>query len=185
MRLLAPLLALLVACAYSVAEAAPRSGDPEVRRLERMGRDAYSKKRWDDAIAAFESACELDPQPKYLFNVARAHERKEDLTEAISYLLRFLGEAESDKDREDAEARVTVLRKRRRTSMGEVRLTSKPAGATVELTGPSGQQRTVRTPFEGWLELDVGNEGLTRLSIRFEKATEGRAQGSSGGSPLQ
>jgi len=67
-----------------VGEATDGEPSEAAAELDALGKAAYRKKRWDDAIAAFESAYEADPLPKYLFNLARCHEKN-----SVSHMTRW------------------------------------------------------------------------------------------------
>ncbi len=120
-------------------------------RYEKKGKNAYSKGRYDVAIVAFELAHQTDPQPRFLFNIGRCHERKGDLFEAIKYIQRYVDEAEDAEGREDAEEVFAILRGKLLKSSAELKLSSEPDGAAVLLTSDARRIKGA-TPMTVWLE---------------------------------
>ena len=142
---LASLLALLALPAGALA------GGGDAARFEKLGKNAYARERWDDAVAAFEAAYEADPQPRYLFNAGRSYERKGDLARAMEYVTRYLALAPTEEDRRDAQAALVLIEKKLVKERSEVRVSSEPSGARVELRPESGEVVRGRTPYRGWL----------------------------------
>ena len=154
----ASLLVLLVL----PAPAAAGGGDAE--RFEKLGKNAYARERWDDAVAAFEAAYDADPLPRYLFNIGRSYERKGDLPRAMEYLGRYLAVAPTEEDRRDGKAALVLIEKKLVKVRSQVSVASEPAGARVELRSEGGEVVRGRTPYSGWLtfsrwEVRVSLEG--------------------------
>jgi len=127
-----------------------KSGVAKAKRFERSGKKAYKRKRWDDAIAAFKLAYEAHARPRYLFNTARAYEKKGDLLSAIDYVQRFVGTEDRAEERADGEELLAILESKLRSSASQVRFTSEPAGARVLVEG-DGRKLTGTTPWSTWL----------------------------------
>ncbi len=45
--------------------------EEEAAELAALGKEAYRKRKYDDAFAAFEAAYDADPLPKYLYNLGK------------------------------------------------------------------------------------------------------------------
>jgi len=152
----------------------------EAKRLYEHGKREYVNKRWTDALSAFKAAYEADPQPRFLFNIGRCHERLEQYPEAIEYVLRYLGEAEEDADLKDAEDLVAMLRNKLSSTRGQVQVRSHPAEARVRIYGHD-EEFQGKTPFEAWVpfgrwQFVVSREGYLRergsLVVERDKPVE-------------
>ena len=92
----------------------------KLKLLEGMGRRAFNEQRWDDAIDAFQAAYLMKPEPKYLYNIGRSHEKAGRIDNAVEYLTEYVAQDIDAKDRTDAEAVLAVLRvKQQRHEAGE------------------------------------------------------------------
>ena len=138
-------------------------------RMEKVGKAAYVKGKYDDALLAFEAAFEANPQPKHLYNIARCHEQKGNLSKAADFYERYLREAPDAEDREDVETRAELLTKKLKATMGRLDVASTPAGAVVQVKG-EGYSGSVKTPWSGWLE--PGRYELSALLTGYEEQTE-------------
>ncbi len=122
----------------------------QARRFEKKGKKAYAKKRWDDAVAAFRLAYEADPQPRFLFNVARCLAKKGDLPQALQYLEQYIAEETNEEERADGAAELRILEARLETSFARLMVVSKPKGARVVVRG-QGREIPGTTPLSRWL----------------------------------
>jgi len=120
-------------------------------RMEKAGKKAYVKGKYDDALIAFEAAYEAHPQPKHLYNMARCHEQKGNLAKAAEYYEQYLREAPDAEDRDDVETRAELLTKKLKKTMGRLEIVSTPTGAVVQVKGETAST-SVKTPWSGWLE---------------------------------
>lgn len=74
-------------------------------------RELYAEEKFDEAIAAFESAYALKPEPNILYNIGRIHEKKGEFEQATDYYERFVNEPDIKlAARQDALARIKALR---------------------------------------------------------------------------
>jgi tetratricopeptide (TPR) repeat protein len=89
MPVLALLSSLSVAPSVAHAQSPPTSARTSFKGLVDAGLEAYAAKRYADAIAAFEQAYQLQPEPELVYNVARAHEKALHRDEAIAAYERF------------------------------------------------------------------------------------------------
>jgi len=168
---------LVVSCPPNVALAkrtkaggsrATRGGSPNAAAAElaALAKSAYRKKRWDDAIAAFEGAYESDPLPRFLFNLARCHEKKNDPAKAAHYFERYLQAKPEAGDRRKVRALAKMLKMKLRKSHSKLEVDSEPTGALVVVDTDSGRVEGV-TPFSEWLrfgehDLTVSSSGRKR-----------------------
>ena len=133
------------------ADKAAKKAAKKAARMEKAGKAAYVKGKYDDALIAFEAAYEADPQPKHLYNMARCHEQLGRLSKASDFYERYLRDAPEAEDREDVETRAELLTKKLTATMGRLDIVSTPAGADLRIEG-EGRKRDVKTPWSGWLE---------------------------------
>jgi tetratricopeptide (TPR) repeat protein len=72
---------------------------------------AFKERNFDGAVALFQRAYDIDPQPNFLFNIGRVYEEKGDLQNAVKYYQEFVKQPGVDIDaRETALAHLKVLR---------------------------------------------------------------------------
>jgi len=135
---------LLVGCALVAftpppAQAKPsKAAEDKAKRLERLGRKAYAKKDWTEAVAAFEAAYAAHPEPKYLYNAGRAYDRKGDFRKAIEFLKRYVAVERDPAERAGAEDRVTILQIRLdKAKWPRVTINTAPQGAKIRLDAGS------------------------------------------------
>lgn len=143
--------------AASAQDAAVSKADKRAATYEKRAKQAYVKKQWDDAIAAFELAYETVPTPKYLFNIGKAMERKGDLFGAMEQMNRYIAAVKDEVDRDEAMVLRDVIAAKLRKSSGVLRLPTRPSGATARLQRKD-QVIVATTPFERWL--DSGEWGI-------------------------
>ena len=112
-----------LALGSSVALAAPAdsaegpdtgSTEAEKDQAESLSEQAiaeFSAKNFDGAVALFQQAYEIDPNPNYLFNIGRVHEEAGNLEQAVEFYAKFVKQPGVDLDsREVALERLKVLR---------------------------------------------------------------------------
>ncbi len=83
--------------APSVAQAAP-AAEESFDTLTEEASEKYSEGDYDGAIALFERAYALDPEPNILFNIGRIYEESGNYEDAIVYYERFISEPQVDLD---------------------------------------------------------------------------------------
>ena len=81
----------------------------KAKRYEKKGKKLFKKKRWQDAIVAFELAYKTAPQPRHLFNIGVCHEKMGDLFTAMEFIQRYVDETEDPDDKEDAQEVADIL----------------------------------------------------------------------------
>jgi len=101
---------LPVAASAEDASEVETDDEPEADGLAEVGRAAFLAQRWDDAILAFEEAYGHDPRPGFLFNLAKAHQKKGDLGGALLYFERYLKEAPDARDRKQVKTALSFLK---------------------------------------------------------------------------
>lgn len=89
----------------------------------------FTAKNYSGAVALFEQAYELDPNPNYLFNIGRVYEEAGDLEPAVEYYAKFVKQPGVALDsRETALERLRVLR----AILEETKEKDEPKEATQE-----------------------------------------------------
>ena len=152
----------------AAARPRPAKAAKRAKRMEKVGKVAYKNERYDDAIIAFKAAYEALPKPKFLYNLARCHEKKGALAEAARHYERYLTEAPDAEDREAVETQASFLTEKLRQTMARLSVTSKPPGAALRIEG-EGSRLDVATPWSGWLD-----PGRYELSVLAEGQEERR-----------
>ena len=112
MQRLAPIAVVVALFAIgSAALAQPRGKRPEDEAKEQYDRGvvAYNLEHFDEAIAAFSRAYELDPAPMLLFNIAQARWKKGENERALFYYRRYLEAEPNAENRDRVEARIREL----------------------------------------------------------------------------
>jgi tetratricopeptide (TPR) repeat protein len=161
-------------CARAVAApaAAADEDDSPKARADALSDEAVQKfeaKEYDAAVALFEDAYAIDPQPNYLFNIGRVYEEKGDLEKAVEFYQRFLGESGVDlESRQVATERLKVLREALKQLRDEPsERSAKPATSTDAQPGgdpaadrPRDAERTRKLRIAGYSLLGVGGVAL-------------------------
>ncbi len=149
------LVALSVVAAVALpAVAGAKPSKKKIRkaaRLDKVGKSLYANKRFSEAVVAFEEAFDTDPKAKYLFNLAKAHDKNGNLPEAIDAYERYVDRAPNAQDAEDIRAVLTFLQTKLNRQRGQVEISCRPAAAQVLLTA-DGEKVTGTTPFSEWVE---------------------------------
>ena len=140
--------------AGKAAKKAAKKAARRAKRMEKVGKVAYKKGKFGDALIAFAAAYKADPQPKFLYNIARCHEKSGDLAKAAEHYERYLREAPDAEDREEVETQAEFLTQKLQATMGRLEIVSEPPGAVVQVEG-KGRSENVKTPWTGWLEPGV------------------------------
>ena len=145
-------LAPSLAAAEGPAAAAPSRDDiKRAKRMAKLGKRAYKAGEYGDALVAFESAYEAVPKPKYLYNMARAHEKGGGLAEAAELYGRYLREAPNAKDREAVETQADFLQSKLKKTYCRLEVVAEQPNAAVKISG-EGVTMNVKAPWSGWLK---------------------------------
>ncbi len=103
-------LALPAGTAHAQSDV-PASDDEEAHLRFEAGRVAFSRGRFEDALADFQRAYALSHRYALLYNIGQAFDRLRRDDEAIDALEQFLAEAPADDpNRAEVEARIGVMR---------------------------------------------------------------------------
>jgi tetratricopeptide (TPR) repeat protein len=103
------LLAIVLLTATARAEQLPARAAAEAKAQYDKGVVAYNLQKFDDAIAAFTRAYEIDPSPILLFNIAQSHNKKGETERALFYYRRYLEADPAAENRDKVEARIREL----------------------------------------------------------------------------
>jgi tetratricopeptide (TPR) repeat protein len=114
-RVLRPLLAAAVALGLSLAPLPVRAAGPSVKEqvdaLNARAIEKFQAKEYDAAVALFEEAYALQPEPNYLFNIGRIYEESGNLEQSVEFYERFVKQPGVPLDaRERGLERLRVLR---------------------------------------------------------------------------
>jgi tetratricopeptide (TPR) repeat protein len=108
--------AVLGALALALTSAAGAQPTPATAQAQQQAKEnydrgvmAYNLERFDEAIAAFTRAYELDPAPILLFNIAQSRWKKGESERAVFYYRRYLEAAPDAPNRAQVEARIRDL----------------------------------------------------------------------------
>jgi hypothetical protein len=83
----------------------------EAEKLSEQAIEKFQAKDYEGAVALFEKAYGIDPNPNYLFNIGRVYEEAGNLEKAVEFYARFVKQPGVDLDsREVALDRLKVLR---------------------------------------------------------------------------
>lgn len=159
-HLLAAALCAALSLNAAVVGAAP---DDEATRLHRLGYERGKAGDFAGAIAAFKAAHKLRAKPVLICNVGLAYKHWGRLPQAELFLSRCDAEPPA---RRAASFRKYLAETRTKLAAGSfarLRITSKPAGATVRVSGFAPDE-TFQTPRTIWLafgehELRVSKDG--------------------------
>ncbi len=83
----------------------------QARQHYESGTRNYDLGRWDEAIADYEKAYELRPDPSFLYNLAQTCRRKGDAKRALELYKNYLRKDPSSPQREDVEEKIAALQK--------------------------------------------------------------------------
>ncbi len=106
MRSVRAVAAILVVLLWAgPAGAAPRDADAHAAR----GKQLFAAQQWDDAIAEYQAAYDLDGKPSRLFNMAQAHRLKGDRARALELYRRYVALEPNGRGAPDARIRIGEL----------------------------------------------------------------------------
>jgi tetratricopeptide (TPR) repeat protein len=100
---------LLLVASVAHAEQLPASAAAEAKAQYDKGVVAYNLQKFDDAIAAFTRAYEIDPAPILLFNIAQSHWKKGENERAVFFYRRYLDADPKAENRDKVETRIREL----------------------------------------------------------------------------
>jgi tetratricopeptide (TPR) repeat protein len=143
-RLIVPVLLLLCACAPDA-----RADVEAAKAHYRQGMAEFMLNRYDQAIAEFKLGFHEDPEPAFLYNIARSYDQSKRPAEAIEYYHKYLVLTPNASDRASVEQRMTELEQALKTSPpadqpASVASHPQPADGGPQLVqkrAPSGSER--------------------------------------------
>jgi tetratricopeptide (TPR) repeat protein len=140
---------------------------PEARVAYDAGVEHFRAGRYADAIAEFNKAYRVAPNPVLVFNMARAFEELKDFGSATTFYKRYLEMAPEAPDRRVVEESIRTLEllaaRQEKPAQGLLIVRSKPDGASVLINGrPAGS-----TPLK--VELGVGKHFVAIEQVGFTR----------------
>lgn len=160
--------------------ARPAAGTPSAvdraKRHYQRGSEAFDVGRFDEAIKELEESYRLSGESVLLFNIAKAYEKLGDLEEAIRHYRDYVDLTGNLSDEDKAEVAKTVqeLETKRRDSLPELTIRTRPEGAKVYVDTKA--RVAGQTPFSDkfepgehtlWVELKGFEE--VKKEIKLEK----------------
>ncbi|MCC6993652.1 MAG: tetratricopeptide repeat protein [Deltaproteobacteria bacterium] len=122
------------------AGAAPRDADAHAAR----GKQLFAAQQWDDAIAEYQAAYDLDGKPTRLFNMAQAYRLKGDRARALELYRRYVALEPSGRGAPDARIRIAELE---RALAGSPSPEPSPSPSPDPSTAPYPSPSPSREPF--------------------------------------
>jgi hypothetical protein len=104
------LIAALIAAWPGAARAEDRVTE-EARQHYEEATKHYDLGHWDEAIAEYEKAYELRPDPSFLYNLAQVNRRKGDARKALDLYKNYLRKDPKSPKREEVEEKIAALQK--------------------------------------------------------------------------
>lgn len=139
------------------------AGEPREQALQ-LSTEAAAAARagaHERALALYQRAFDLEPDPILLFNMAVVHEHRGDLAAALELLDRFVGEESDPAKRREGEARREAVRVRRAERSEEVAPDEPPDEAAAS-EGSPGAERLWDLGFHG-----LGGYGTKEAEVGF------------------
>ena len=143
--------------------AQPEDSLSQAKQLYKEAREAYSDKRYLEAITLLKRAYELDPDPTILFNIARAYQNAglyDDAKEYYDQVLLNSTDEELLKRTKDASEDLEKFRKLEKENpkqdLVQLKIETEPPGAAVVLNGVERGE----TPFSEELPPESYNLGI-------------------------
>ncbi|MFO8074202.1 MAG: tetratricopeptide repeat protein [Polyangia bacterium] len=167
MRFFAAVLSLTAACCWVAVCAAQTQSDRKAKMQFEQGIELYNQGRYEQAAVAFETAYELKPSWKILFNLAQAENEQGRYASALKAYTRYLAEG-GDEVPDERVAQVKKEIKRLNALVGMVVLSCDVDGATVYVDG----KRRGETPLSGPLFVDLGEREIAIKSGAEELHSE-------------
>ncbi|MFV8749570.1 tetratricopeptide repeat protein [Nannocystaceae bacterium ST9] len=149
----------LIAQTGLAAPASSESATIEADSHTQKAIDAFGAGRYDEAIAEFEAAFELDHNPNHLFNIGRVHEEVGDLQAAVDLYKRFVAQPGVQIDyRAAALERIDVLER----ALAAQREADEPAPAPEP--APESSPEPVLAPTTDTVDEDAAARRKTQRS---------------------
>jgi tetratricopeptide (TPR) repeat protein len=118
----------------------------EARQLYESGTRHYDLGRWDEAIAEYEKAYELRPDPSFLYNLAQTYRRKGDAKRALDLYRNYLRRVPKSPQREEVEEKIAALQKQIDEAATRPSAPVEPAPPAVVPPAPAPGEPAVQPP---------------------------------------
>ncbi len=125
---------------------APQRDEAAARSAFELGRSAYDRGRFTEALAQFDRAYALSPHPKLLFNIARAAEADGQSARAIEAYRAYLSAIPDADNREFVEARLAKLESGAAPAPAPAAAAPAVANDSVVVPSPEAAARTEAAP---------------------------------------
>jgi len=168
--ILTSMLAAIMICVTSpaLAQEASSPEDAEFNALLARAVEAYNAQRFEQAIADFQRAYEMRPEPEIVYNIARVYERSLQREQAVEQYERFLSLPNTTAD---LRARAATSLESLRTELAVMNRAQQAASTANANTGDQGTTGTVPPPppprprpagavVAGWVLVGFGGASL-------------------------
>lgn len=156
-------------CAALALPAGAAEPPPEAKAAYEAGVVHFKAGRFADAIAEFNKAYRIAPNPVLVFNMARAFEELKDFASATRFYKRYLEMAPQAEDRPVVEESIRTLEllaaRQEKPAQGLLIVHAKPDGASVLINGRPAGTTPLRT------ELGVGKHFVAVEKSGFSRDT--------------
>src|SRR5438552_1816796 len=105
-RRLAIIVLLLPVLLVAAAPARADDVDEKAAQHDEEAARLYEQRQWPEAIKEWETAYQIDAQPRYLFNIGQAYRKMNLHREAVDHFLRYLHEMERPQFERDPRNRI-------------------------------------------------------------------------------
>lgn len=162
------LAGVLAVCTSALAQKTPNQ--ERAAALNDEARALFNDRRFEEASKLFCRAFSLHPEPRYLFNCARASEVAGDLATAVEQYDRYASLVPPPADAAEIRTTSAKLTTSLKMTSGRLIVRSDPPDAFVRLQGESGAETVSATPMARWVPA-----GVVRCTIEkagFEPSTQ-------------
>ncbi len=166
------LFAVSVVAAVAITAVAPPAAKAQDNKLQKArehfdrGTAFFRQGKFDEALEELMDAYVLDPNPALVYNIARVHEERGDLSSALKFFQNYLTIApRRAKRRRAAKNKIRQLKRALKNAprQGMLAVASDPVGATVRVDG----RLLGQTPISG-ARVAVGRHKLEILRDRYQ-----------------
>lgn len=135
-----PLLALAICFSVTLAPARTAHAQDKMQQARdhfNRGTAFFKQGRHEEALKELMQAYVLDPNPLLVYNIARVHEERGDLHNALKYFKNYLTISPKAKNRRAVKKKIRQLKKalKNMPKQGFLSVKTDPPGATVKVNG--------------------------------------------------
>jgi hypothetical protein len=118
------------------AAPAPDAATAKAHKSYERGQQLYAQARYAEAIASFEEAFRIKPNPVIYFNIGRCHEQSGDVARALRAYRDYLHLLPAAKDKDNVADRIANLERRlMERGLQQLMVFASPSNAYIEVDG--------------------------------------------------